>query len=391
MPDKAMKLLALVLAGTVGLILGCSPSESDRPDWRDARDSTGFRTLVESPSICHNCIVLEPAVVMGDTAGPGFLEWTENVTRDSLGHYWVGQRGLVKVFDSAGNFLRQVGRPGRGPMEFIGARPIYTDGDGRVHIFDPQNLRETIIGRDFELHEERQIPPPFQSFPVAVPLPGGKRYAVYMLLHVAGQIGLPLHIVEGSEVIHSFGASVQESWTQLSQFHSRRRLAVDRSGRVFSAQYYNYLIEAWTSSGERITGFEGPTLNEREVRPGRSPRDKAPSQIDAIYLDDEQLLWVASSHARDNWFDNMIEVVLPSGRTELRPIGESPRLLYAGRIDVIDLNSGSIIASSDREELITAFVGDGLGLEVQYTETDIPQLVVWRMTLELAQIDTETD
>ena len=72
----------------------------------------------------------------------------------------------------------------------------------------------------------------------------------------------------------------------------------------------------------------------------------------------------------------------PNGRGMLEPINDDPRATFIVRIDVIDLDSAWIIASSERDELIHAFIGDGLGLEIRYTEIGIPQAVVWSLALK---------
>ena len=264
-------------------------------------------------------------------------------------------------------------------MEFGRALPEYTDTDGKIHILDPGNFRETTVGPDFQLHAERRFPSFFND---AARLAGGERYVLNMFLPTADHIGLPLHIVEGSEVRHSFGVQISETAPPLNQFNTRRVLATDRSDHVFSAPYYEYLIEVWSATGRRVTGFQGPLLNENPPLPGPFGDDNPPpSQVWALQADAGSRLWVVSLQVRDNWRSRMAEVVLPNGEVRLRQLDESPRSLYWARIDLIDLNTATIVASSDRDELITAFVGDRLGLEVQYLEDGTPRLVVWSIGL----------
>jgi hypothetical protein len=376
---------AVSLPLLAGLVLGCESPNPAQSHWYEARDSTGFRSLRESPSVCRDCIALNRVAVLGDTSGPGYIEWTQSFTRDSLGNYWAGQGDGIKVFDSAGRYLRQVGRAGQGPMEFRYIFWIHTDDDGRVHIVDLGNVRETIVGADFELHAERPIPGSFGSgsYPALAPLPGTGRYALNMYHVVSGQVGLPLHIADGAGILHSFGDAIDEGSPQLNQNKARRMLTTDSSGRIFSAQVFSYAVEAWTDIGERITGFEGPKLNEKEPAMGAMSADNPPPKtIAAIQVDEQQRLWVIVFQAKDDWLDRMVERPGPRGRAMLVPKEDDPRFLYTIRIDVIDLNTASIIASSEREELVQGFVGNRLGLEFQYTETGIPRAVVWSLALE---------
>jgi len=107
-----------------------------------------------------------------------------------------------------------------------------------------------------------------------------------------------------------------------------------------------------------------------------------PKTIQAIHVDEAQRLWVVVLQAKDDWPDRMVERPGPRGRAMLVPKDDDPRFLFTTRIDVIDLNTASIIASSEREELIQGFVGNRLALEFQYTETGIPLAVVWSLALE---------
>ena len=145
---------ALTMLGYSGLLSSCgSPDERARDSTLDM-GNVGAETVTfeETASTCRDCIELEPIVVLGDSTGEGYLEETEYMTRDSLGNYWIGQRGTVKVFDATGTFVKHVGRDGSGPMEFRGfAAPAYTDEEGKVHIFNSGNLRETVVSPDFEL------------------------------------------------------------------------------------------------------------------------------------------------------------------------------------------------------------------------------------------------
>ncbi len=104
--------------------------------------------------------------------------------------------------------------------------------------------------------------------------------------------------------------------------------------------------------------------------------------IMAIQVDDAQRLWVVSTGPRDDWLENFREAVRPNGRVVLEPINDDPRATFIVRVDVIDLNAASIIATSEQDELIHAFIGDGLGLEIRYTEIGIPQAVVWSLAFK---------
>ena len=265
-------------------------------------------------------------------------------------------------------------------MEFERPKPSHTDADGRVHVLDTDNLRETIISPDFTRHAERRLP----SFALhTAPLPG-ERYVLNTLLSTGDRLGLPLHITDGPEVVLSFGPGIDEGTPYQNDFAARRVLASDRSGRMYSAEYYDYAIEVWTQTGRRIAGFQGPLLNEKPPSPGPFTDDNPPvNAILAIRVDDDQRLWVLATHRRDDWREHWEERVARDGSVSLRPIHESPRYTSTTRIDVIDVNSGTRIASGDVDAVIEAFAGDGLGIDTRFTESEIPRVVTWRMTVDV--------
>ena len=370
----------LTMLGFSSLLSSCgSPDERARDSTPDMGNvGAEIVTFEETASTCRDCIELEPIVVLGDSTGDGYLEAAEYMTRDSLGNYWVGQRNTVKVFSSNGTFLKQVGRSGGGPMEFSGlAAPAYVDDEGRVHIIDLGNPRETVVSPDFELAAETRLPGFVQA---AVPLPDGRRMAVNMVLETPDQIGLPLHIIEGSQILRSFGRT--ENSGVVTPLDLQRVVTTDAAGRIYSAPPYDYVIEVWSDEGEKIRAFTGPRLNETEPLPGSfSPDNPPPNRIFSLHMDEAQRLWIARWVLRPDWRENMVEAAAPNGRIQFKPKDDSFESIYRSRIDVIDSEDGSMIATMERDELITGFMDDALVFENRLAENGNPQLAVWRVDL----------
>ncbi len=371
------KLVASLLPWTIAAsLLRCGSSDS-HATWTAGMDSTEVRTIEVGSSTCTDCILLTEAAVLGDLEGPGYVEETSNVIRDGLGNYWVAQNSEIKLFDSTGRFMRTLGRAGGGPGEFGSVGPMFVDADGRTHVFDRGNSRETIFTQDSQIHAEYRLPGFIRS---AAPLAGGKMYVANVSLETADRVGLYLHIVKASEIIHSFGRPVGEG--TVTPFESRRVLATDGAGRVYSAPYHAYRIEVWTADGRRITSLAGPTLNQRQPLPGPwSPENPPANQIVAIRVDDAERLWVVRSALNDDWRSNMVEEVRPDGRTMYRPADDRATSIYHSRIDVIDLRRGVMIASSVSSELLLTFAADGLLVGGRYHDDGFPQMVVWHATL----------
>ena len=370
------------LVGTLVGLFGCDQPDPVLGNWTETRDSAAFQTVVAGPFTCEDCLRFEQPVVLGDTTGEGFLEYTEAFVRDSVGNYWLGQLSTgPKVFDADGSFLQEVGRRGQGPLEFQYSLPIHTDSAGRVHIFDLGNGRETTVGSDFQWFADRRIPAGILQ---AVPLGEGGRYAVNMSARTGGQIDLPLHIVNGLEILHSFGGLIDGDSEPLTDVNSQRVLASDGLGHVFSANFYTYEIEAWTEEGRRISGFRGPILNETAPsRGGYTYDNPLPNQIRDIRVDQAGRLWVLGSHRKPDWEDLVIEITRPDGTVGITPRDGSWSSIMMSRIDVIDMNSLSIIASTEDQGMFFKFLGGGSVTEYRPTRDGAPRYVVWRINLTM--------
>jgi len=370
--------------GILGIFLifaiGCDGGPPPSANWMAERDSTGFLPVQDSPDICRNCIVLEKLAELGDADGPGYVERTQAVLQDGLGQYWVHQRDELKVFASTGGFLRVVGRAGQGPMEWSRPLPVFRDDAGNVHIIDEGNDRETIVTPQFELVEERPIPG--GDLNALAPLSKAGQYVVNMWRGTDKAIGFPLHIAEGEDVLRSFGVSGDKS--QQDSFKSRRRLAIDRFGRVFSAKDYEYEIEVWTETGDRIGGLQGPVLNRSEVKPSFFNRDDnpLPNVIIGLQAVDSTMLLVVSRRPVENWRDHYEDRTYPGvGVGLVLKEGSTPDKVYTARIEFIDLRTRTIIARQDQEEGFSRLVGPGLLLEDRTQDLARPHLGIWRVRL----------
>lgn len=362
------------LFGLCLVLLNCSPGrESETWSWLNPSDSLGVRTLLVTDSICLDCIELTRVALLGDTIGPGYLEYSEDVVVDEKGRFWVGQRGHIKVFDSVGVFLDQVGRQGEGPMEFLHAAPFHLDPDGTVYVFDRRMPRITRIRSDFSLDGTATLP----ALPITIiPLPQG-RYCANFFSPTPERIGQPLHIIDGERITHSFGQEMGDGPKPVGGLELLRLVTADDQGRIFSARRDSYSLEVWSAEGRRITGFIGPVLNEQEPLPGPITRDNPPlNKLLNIRLDKSGLLWVTSLRSKLDWMDFAEEVVRADGRIVFSPRDGNAFSLADGRIDVIDPESGKIIARSEEDEIFHAFLNDGRLLSYQLTKVGVPQLEV---------------
>ena len=101
---------------------------------------------------------LEPELTIGGAdEGPESFSDIRGIAADSRGRIYVleAQEQQVRLFDTAGAFVRSAGRDGDGPGEFRGANGIAVDASDRLWVYDPRARRVTIFdsaGRLAETH-----------------------------------------------------------------------------------------------------------------------------------------------------------------------------------------------------------------------------------------------
>ena len=371
----------LATAWALGLligIVGCGPQTPDASSFF-SEECQLARTVADS---CTSCIQLDPATTLGATDDAGFLTdrgTLGDIVRDDRGRYWVGQRDQVKLFDSTGIFLGAVGRAGQGPMEFAFAQPMHTDSLGRVHVFDNRNARVSVIAPDLTLHEERRLPA--TAVLAMSPVADGNRYAIQTWL--PERLGFPIHIVRDGEIANSFGAGPESEHgvEGLSSFTAQRRLTTGPRGNIFSSHYYDYIIEAWSEDGLRLGRLNGPVLHDGPRTPGPWTWENPPwNQIHDIMVDASYRAWIVFRYRRPDWRDGMVELPGPRGQVVLVPVDGRLSSYYHSRIDVVDLQTCTTLASRWHDGVLMTFVAEDMVSEVTWDDDGREVVKIWRLT-----------
>jgi hypothetical protein len=377
--------LLIVKVCILAPVIACGGSDAT-PSWTASRDSIGFRLISGAETACTSCIRVNHVVTLGTDSAQGFLEDNgsiDYVVQDRTARYWVGQRTTIKVFASDGRFLRTVGRRGQGPLEFELAQPLWVDSVGMVHVVDPRLGRETVIGPDFARQSDRTIP---VAFDAVAPLPGeGHRYVISKWATTPEQLGLPLHIISGSEILTSFGLGPQPSGTsEVTRTGSPRLVTTSPAGHIFAANISEYQIEVFTDSGLRTAGFELPNLNTEAGRPGPWALDNPPRNlVSDIAVHDAHRLWVVTRHRRPNWRDFVVERLSADGVPYLEPKDREIASVFRSRVDLLDLNRSAIAAGTWFDGWLLRFVEPGVVLGLSYDKNGAPLLNVLQLDVDL--------
>lgn len=365
-------------------VLGCrnaensagDPKTAGRNDWLEARDSSTVLQLSLDGSVCRTCIRIDRVADLGKGDGPdAFVQYSFRVYRDADARYWVGQGSEIKLFDSAGRYLRKVGAPGSGPGEW--RSPWFaTDAAGKIRIVDASNARITELDSRFRVDKESPLP----GLQINSIAPNGPNSFVTNAWAVASDmIGEPIHVFRDGKIVKSFGGS---RVGVLDDLTSQRLVSADGRGHVFLAKPFAYEIEAWTETGERIIGASGPALNRQPVKRGAYDFDRnpLPSEIRGIRSDSLGRLWVLTSHVKEDWRTKFEQRVFPGGQKTLAPKpGTSARAYRFSRIEVIDMATARIIAQLDVPQVLVGFAGPDELWENTTADDDTPVIAIWRV------------
>ena len=358
----------------LALVIACAPD--------DAGPAASFAEgcVLNTANVCDDCLVLEHEFQIGSVAGPGFISGRggeDQIVRDGSGNYWLGQRDYINVYDPDGEFIRTVGRKGEGPMEFERAYPFHADAGGHVHIWDPHNLRVSIVSPEFALVDEK----PLSGVQIndMMALDDGKLYVMQMWSSDPANPGQPLHIVDGQEVLVSFGAQYGPGDDPLD-FNpvDQRYAAVAPDGSIMVAHREEYRIEAWSRDGQLLGSLTGPDLENTAFEPGEvTAENPLPNFLTDLHVDASGRVWVSQLLRRPDWVERSEED--PQGG--LMPAGMDILNWFRSRVDLVDVETCTLLASHEQDPFFLDFVEDGLVADVEFSPEGAPLINLKRIGL----------
>ena len=201
----------------------------------------------------------------------GALEGAEEYTFGMIAGLAVGRDGsifvadyngpVIRMYDSAGKFVRKVGRSGGGPGEYRAIQGIAVTTDSRIAIWDPANARITVFDGTGEYKESHAVQNAFfssNSFAVdragnyyvkgirGAPQPGRDPAHYWLKVNPAGQVvdtlSIPLQDSDPSFVLSTPGG-------YLRPFVRMTSNALSMQGSVIRGRNDRYAFELLQPSG----------------------------------------------------------------------------------------------------------------------------------------------
>jgi len=312
-----------------------------------AQPATAQVVISSAPS-CAECRVrLTTVATLGSMTGVDALGPTvSRVAADPLGRYWVFSPGRMPlVFSSTGEFIREVGRRGRGPGEMMNPHALWALPGDSVGVFD---VGGTVSVFDSTLQFRRSFKVPVLSMSAATVLEWPHRVIVNG--QVGGGAGLPLHEVDASatpRITSSFGPDdvAQRPNPQMSPFH---HISAATNAGYWTSAAVSYDITRWNFRNTRMytllrrpDWFSGPS----DGLSGGPNKPPSPVLVGVAEDAEGRLCAVARvpSPTYKAAYDN--SRIPNRGKAELRSDRIDSELLYNTAIEIIDPRAQQLVAS----------------------------------------------
>ena len=336
------------------------------------------RTIVvpDTPS-CPRCsLELTRIVTIGQSGDSISPDLYATVARSSANRYFVAPidvPGAIGVYDQRGRLTGIIGRSGQGPGEFREISVLKMDRADSLYVYDPANSRVTVYTP--ELRVARIVRVPFTGVVDFAPLPKGE-IVVSAANRTADMAGISFHILspDGAR-IRSFGTSTAPIGPRDAL--ERRRIFASNRGELIATAENRYDREQWSVTGAntlvvqrrpewfppRRTGATVNILAERPV-PIVTGAWEAPNG----------LMWARIDVAARDW-----KPMWRPGEPERSISTADHTRLIDTILEVIDPQTGRIVASQRIDVPLKRFFGDGFTFSHREDSLGYRSIDVWAL------------
>jgi hypothetical protein len=329
-----------------------------------------------SVALCERCTIrLDKYALLGSLDGPDAMTEYAKLAVTSAGEILAAgayEWGELIRFNRDAKPLGRVGRRGAGPGEQDHIMQVSIGRGDTIHILDSGRLNSfTSTGRPFAAHRV-----PARTWGV-LPL-GGSRFVVTAAVGTRDAIGFPLHIVDSSRIVKSFGGEYT-AVTPATQRQLYRVLASSGPAHFWSAVSTSYVLERWDGAGNLTASFtRNPEWFLTRSFEASATTLPPTSTIRGLYHDGGRYVWVIAVVADENW------KAMPLHPTGIPGEKRNPRVNKNKQrdtiIEVIDLQTSTVIASA-RYDLVLEHIG-GRYLYSYEERESVPTYQLWQFRLD---------
>lgn len=346
------------------------------------------QTTIPDAPLCSSCrITTEHLFSFGSLDGPGSLIGYGRVGADVEGRLWYADDGLIpQIFDAQGRFLRELGRRGEGPGEYLGVRWwSQLPGDSML-VFDSRGGRAVVLAPDLRAVRYIAMPVPVDG---AIVLAWPQRVLIQARIPIGDRQGFPLHVLDMSGRTAVFQASLTSDGRRPTlpgrgNPLPRHLFARSSNGGAWTAEQANYRISQWDSEANLVNAWtrEAPWFYE-------GPQSGSLRHVvQGMRQDDEGRIWVVIRAPRPDAAEKVEEALsrapqVGSPGRSARPASAlpPPQELYDTIIEVLDLQSGRVLARQRLESVFLGLLPNSRAAVYYEDELGVPRVDIVSLTL----------
>lgn len=261
----------------------------------------------------------------------------------------------IGVFDSAGRFVRQVGRLGPGPQEFSSIKSI---APGSVRAALVLHGRLSLLDDDFKVRRSLTLPEANSVFRAV-----GLSDSRFVLNNYSPAYPPFIQVDSSLRLIRTFESIRRPSGNDPDE-SQYVMTAAPNGGLWVAPMYYDYWIQLIDSAGSSRSVIGGwPDwyfeYDTNWVRAWATGRASAPPRVIAVHLDDDGLLWVLTIVAADS--EPVEAPSASSGNSSERESRPDPaaRRPVNSIIEIIEVDSARLLVSRRFDRILTGITPDG--------------------------------
>lgn len=346
------------------------------------------RVVVSDAPSCECELEIQRVTTIQDPDGRAGLSRPLVVDRTATGDYLVvpaSRQGAVLRFDGRGRYMGMVGRPGQGPEKFGAVLRIGPGWGDSTLVLDAGNRRLAVLDRGLNVTRTVRLPVVGGWFG---PVDGGGLLLLGGIRRGRSGSADRLFLLDPSmDVEMSFLPNSGGPNTDVASL--RRRMSVPRNGWVAVSHWNRYVVEVWSVNGERVRTI----IREPEWFPNAQEEEADGPRIkqETPQIDSEGHLWTLSHVADEDWRESTGQVRTVYGRAvEGVPPG-AQNGYYDSVVEVIDLDSGTLVASSQVDPHLTYLSEGGYAFSYREDREGYPSIDVWQLRVVAREREREQE
>ena len=166
MKYRALFVYIIAFLSILVLINACSKGTSGRQGMNGKADGVVIIKNPIKPLNPEMQIVFEEDLTIGAEEGYENYMFGNQVfvNTDKDGNFYVtdSDRRTVRKFDSNGDFIQSIGRPGQGPGEFQKIGAVRFDSEGNIYLYDAGNQRISFLDKEGSYKKSIKAPSFFE-------------------------------------------------------------------------------------------------------------------------------------------------------------------------------------------------------------------------------------